>query len=306
MKKITLLFVSIFALGTLNSCSSDNSSDNIDENKIAESGKLQVNFDGQTFESGKVQAVLTGNQISINALRLSKGDFVQINVPARTYTWKNIDVNKDTFALAYSPSVSDEFSTFINFPQEDVSLQNANYTDDSTITITSINTTTKKISGTFQFTGLRYNSLNKGETKVFTKGSFTDISFVSEIVVKNDNTLSVKVDNVNFVPTTINATSSMGKLNIYCSKGLETVTLFVPNTIKAGNYTVGDSSMNYVLRYSKDMTGSGIFDGQSGTITILSHDISKKTISGTFTGTVKSYTANEKHELTAGSFSVSY
>jgi hypothetical protein len=97
------------------------------------------------------------------------------------------------------------------------------------------------------------------------------------------------------------------KIMIGGTKGsVENILVSVPNTIKTGTYSTGDSGFNYIIRYSKDTTPGGMFDATKGTIVILSHDTAKKTISGTFHGSLVTYPSTVKHEVTEGTFSVSY
>ncbi|RKR09075.1 hypothetical protein C8C83_0675 [Flavobacterium sp. 90] len=312
MKKIYVLFVSILTVGFFfNSCSSDES---VDDEVVVDTaaGKLQFDFDGQTFVSTSVQAIIEDDYISIMGLRSSKGDFIVITVPSNkvgTYTWKNVsNQNKGwDLRLAYSASSTDD-SSFIGLSKEDANneLGISDYEDTATVTITSIDSKTKKLSGTFQFTGIRSNSNNKLENKTFTKGSFNEIAYTSNVPVVNKNTFSAKLDGTNFVPTSVTAISVMGKIMIGGIKGsVENILVAIPSTIKKGTYSVG-SGFDYVLTYSKDATLGNMFDASKGTIVILSHDTAKKTISGTFTASLVTYPATVKHEITEGAFNISY
>lgn len=307
MKKLLCLFSALTIV--LASCSNDDSSNSADP--IVESGKLQFDFENKTFISTSVQAIVGDDFISISAIRATNGDHIQITVPSNktgTYTFSNNSNPNENLALAYSPS-SNEYSAFIALSKLDADdvFGSSDYTDTASITITSIDSKTKKISGTFQFTGLRFNSSNKIETKTITKGSFKDIAFTSEAPVNNDNSFSTKLDGSNFLPTNIFATSSLGKIAITANRGsVENIAILVPNTIKPGTYNVGDSAFNYIIRYSKDLTNQGMFDASKGTITISSHNTTERTINGTFTASLASFFTTEKHEIAQGTFSVKY
>jgi hypothetical protein len=313
MKKIYVLFVSILTIGFfLNSCSSDESTDIEIAVDTAAPGKIQFDFDGTTFVSSSVQAIISDDYISITGLRSSKGDFIVITVPSNkvgTYTWKNVSNQNKGWGLrlAYSPS-SSEYSSFIGLSEEDADndLGISDYEDTATVTITSIDSKTKKLSGTFQFTGIRSNINNKLETKNFTKGSFNEIAYTSNVPIVNKNTFSAKLDGTNFVTTSVTAIQGSGKIMIGGTKGsYENIFIAIPSTIKTGTYSVG-SGFDYVLRYSKDATPSNMFDASKGTIVILSHDTAKKTISGTFTASLVTYPSTVKHEITEGAFNISY
>ncbi|WP_140510146.1 DUF6252 family protein [Flavobacterium pectinovorum] len=281
----------------------------------AGSGKLQVDFDGETFVSTSVQSIVTDDYISIIGLRSSKGDVITLTIPSNktgTYTWKNISVTQmGVLGLAYNVS-SDKNGAFISGSDDDPDFLYPDYKDTATITIVSINTTTKKISGTFQFTGGRYNpSNNKNETKVFTKGSFTDISFAVDIPTDSNNTFSLKLDGTDYIPTSVTALSvSYGKLQQISISGarggLESVGIVVPKNVKPGTYTVETLGSDYVVIYNKSFKAEDMFSGKSGSITVLSHDIAKKTISGTFSASLWCYLSTDIPQVSEGAFNVTY
>ncbi|KIA94975.1 MULTISPECIES: DUF6252 family protein [unclassified Flavobacterium] len=311
MKKLSTSLLLAIALGlSITSCSSDKSfDDGIDvTDPTAESGKLQFEIDGKTFVSTAVQAIVNDNFVSITGLRSPNGDFVQLTIPSNkvgTYTWKNASTSIPMLAFAYIPS-SNEYSSFIAKSPEDAleEFGVSDYKDTANITITAIDQKTKKISGTFQFTGLRYTSNNKTETKVITKGSFNDISFKDNAPpIANNNTLTAKLDGATFDVTNVIAKSSLGKIFINGENGVgENISISFPSTIKAGNYKTSD--YNYI-NYTKDSTNNGGFFG-NGTITILSHDTAKKKISGKFTASFKSFFVTTTHEASEGTFNVTY
>lgn len=322
MKKRYVLFISILSLGLFSgSCSKDESGreevDVID--KVVESGKLQFDVDGKTFVSTTVQAIVSvssiaeASYISISGLNSTNGDFVQITVPSSkvgTYTLKkNLSGAKSNLTLAYSPT-SAEYSAFIGLAEEDaISEFNAfDYKDTASIIISSIDTKTKKISGTFQFTGIRSNSNNKLENKIITKGSFKDITFTDAIPIVNNNTFSAKLDDTEYVSANVTSSSIMGKIAIAAIRGgVESIIVNLPGTIKPGTYDISiEKSYDYSLMYIKNATEKGVFNADSGTIVILSHDTTKKTISGTFSASFKSFLTTEKHEVNKGAFTISY
>lgn len=312
MKKLSTILLLAITLGlSITSCSSDKSfDDGIDvTDPTAESGKLQFEIDGKTFVSTAVQAIVNDNFISITGLRSSKGDFIQLTIPANkigTYTWKSTNTANGILALAYSPS-SDDFSTFIAVSPEDAleEFGVSDYKDTASITITAINQKTKKISGTFQFTGLRYSTNNKIETKVINKGSFNEITFKdNNPPIANKNTFNAKLDGVPFETTNVFANSSFGKIFIIGTRGnMENISISFPSAIKTGEHKISDYND---ISYTKDTTSEGAFFSNKGTITILSHDTAKKKISGKFTASFKSAFTITTHEASEGTFNVSY
>jgi hypothetical protein len=83
--------------------------------------------------------------------------------------------------------------------------------------------------------------------------------------------------------------------------------LVFPNTITPGtyNYSWLDSTFRGQYIKNNNADGSGIFGGD-GSVTIISHDKVNKKIVGTFAFTASAIMANETHNITEGSFSVSY
>lgn len=313
MKKISILFLSAFiSTVSLISCSKDDNDDSNDNTEvIAEDGTLKVDFDGQTFVSTSIQAIvkksISNNLISITGIRSSNGDVIQITLPTSkvgTYTWSTYANTNGTLGIAYIPANS--ANSFICVAKEDAA-DVANYTDTGSVTITSIDQTTKKISGTFQFTGVDFTGANnKPEIKVFTKGSFTNISFNTDVPPSTTNTFSAKLDGTIFTATNVMAISQGGKILISARRGdVETFGISLPSTINAGTYAVEAYGLDYTFQYTKDMTSNGIFTGE-GSIVITSHDTSKKIIKGTFTSKYTSLFVNNIYNATEGVFSVSY
>jgi hypothetical protein len=308
MKKFSLLFLLVFSF-LLNSCSKDEGVD--DSTSVAEEGTLKVDFDGKTFVSTSVQAIvntsISNSLISITGMRAPNGDFIQITLPNRkvgTYTWSTYSSSGKSLGLVYTPA--NALNAFICVAK-DAAGSVPNYTDTGSITITSIDDSTKKISGTFQFTGINFLGANgKPETKVFTNGSFTNISYAADVPALTSNTFSAKLDGVAFVPTNVFALLQNNKIAISARKGsVETIGLFLPSTVKAGTYVVEAYGTDYSFLYNKDMTANGVFTG-AGSVTVTSHDTAKKIIKGTFSSKYTSILVKDTHNATEGAFSVSY
>lgn len=321
MKNLRFFFSSLIVvvLFCLNSCGSVEPLDpslinaNFDSGTTAE-GAFKVDFDGKTFIATTVQALVNDNYISISGVRTPNGDLVQITLPfpynkVGTYTWKSVSATGEPFVLAYIPSNGAE--SFFGIKKDD-SLDLAGYTDTASITISKIDVVNHKISGIFQFTGVKISSIigASPQTKVFANGSFADIPFEKDIPVPvTNNSFSAKLDGVIFSPIYINAVSMMGKINIIARKGtVETMGITFPSTVTTGTYDLNSFSGDYIAEYIKNsnLDGSGIFGADVGTITITSHDMVNKKVVGTFKFTANSFIVSETHNITEGAFSVSY
>ncbi|MEP6803830.1 MAG: DUF6252 family protein, partial [Flavobacterium sp.] len=164
MKKISVLFLLFLTLGiSLTSCTKDFENgldysgidnENVKEpvievepeiKPVGESGKFQVDFDGNTFVSTTVQAIVTNDYISITALRSTKGDFITLTIPsnkAGTYTWKSLSAGKGIGVLGLSYTLlSDGYSAFVSDSgDKDSDFFGQDYNDTASITIASVNT----------------------------------------------------------------------------------------------------------------------------------------------------------------------
>lgn len=145
--------------------------------------KFKVDIDATTFVATNIQAALSANAIAITALRSGNNDLIQITLPSPlnqvgTYTWENAQENNAMLGLIYSNASSE---AYISAPNDGEFVDFPAYTDNATVTISSINTTKKTISGTFQFTGARINNEGNLSIKKFTNGSFNEISYTGDI-----------------------------------------------------------------------------------------------------------------------------
>lgn len=145
--------------------------------------KFKVDIDATTFVATNIQAALSANAIAITALRSGNNDLIQITLPSPlnqvgTYTWENAQENNAMLGLIYSNASSE---AYISAPNDGEFADFPAYIDNATVTISSINTTKKTISGTFQFTGARINNEGNLSIKKFTNGSFNEISYTGDI-----------------------------------------------------------------------------------------------------------------------------
>ncbi len=274
------------------------------------SGEFKLDFDGKTLVANSVQAIVNDSYIAITGIKTSTGEIIQITLSAPnnkvgTYTLKN--TTDGTLGLAYIPSNGSEPLLAVS----DDTIDLPQYTDTATLTITKLDLVNNKISGTFQFTGMKFVGLSGTEiqTKKFTNGSFTNISFKNDLpIVNTKNTFDVKMNGVNFEPTYINGISSQGKINIVARKGnVENIGFTLVSSITPGTYDISSfvSDNQAVYNRNNNPDGSGIF-GADGTLIITNHDKSKKIIVGTFDLVAGSFFSTEKVNFTRGSFTIYY
>ena len=182
-KSNKLVSLLLFAILTLFSCENEPYEGPIPVTGVGNNlpvlnGEFRANFDGQTFVSTSTTASKSSsNVITIKATK-TNGEIFDIKIPTNEVGAYNLDSNPTNFQLSYTPASgilpftaqSDDTGAFSDFPD---------YTDTSQIVITNVDLTNKKISGTFKFTGVKFaNSSNTAiVTKVFTSGSFTNLTY---------------------------------------------------------------------------------------------------------------------------------
>lgn len=279
-----------------------------------QTGQFKVDFDGQTFVADVTQAIVNEDYIAITGLKSSTGQAFQITIPGGgvgTYNWNNFDPTNplDTgFALMYIPGgVNDGFLSVYNGNPEFAGFPE--YTDTAVIAITEINTQNKTISGTFQFTGIRFadDTGDTVEIKTFTNGSFTNLRYAADTDANPNNTLSATVNGANYVATNVTAiVMEEGVISIVGRRGnIENIGINIPDNIAPGTYSMSFMG-NYSGMYTIDNSGMGSFMSDTGSITISSHDTVNDKIIGTFNFDAGSLFSDDEYSITNGSFSVEY
>lgn len=131
------------------------------------SGVFKVAFSGSTWTTNEAQATVSGSFIGISAIKSNGEGFILMVEGAAVGTYAaNVNV------VAYKPADTEYGYWAIN---DDNPTENT-----GSVIITSINATTKTISGTFQFKGYWSDSDNPKPAIQFTKGVFTDIPYITQ------------------------------------------------------------------------------------------------------------------------------
>jgi len=271
---------------------------------------FKADYSDQTFYGTTTQAIVNEDFLSITALK-GTGEFFQITLPnpeVGTYTWGQFDTSTAGFVMIFSQgsgnipyiSARDDVGAYANFPD---------YTDTAQLTISSIDTINKRVTGTFKFTGVRLaESGATVDTKVFTNGSFA-LQYLEEGPPgPANNTFTAKLDDNLFTPTAINGINTSGRLSLIGRRGsVETIGLTLINTIAPGVYDL-DFTGDYVGQYIVDATPQGSsFAAEQGTITIISHDTATKHIIGTFDFTASSFLVpGVTYDVSEGAFDITY
>lgn len=254
------------------------------------SGIFKADFGGKTWTANKTQAIVSGHFIEISAIN-SKGESFGIMIEgaaAGTYA-ANVNI------VAYNPAGTEFgfWSVNENDPTEDT----------GSVIITSINTETKTISGTFHFKGYWSNTDDPKAAIQFTNGVFTDLPYITQ--EETGDVFTAKVAGTNFVSTDIFTATFGSGTEEWISIGAEdansnSISVSVKSNLAAGIYPITGNLATDVVQASYtliDITDKAV--SGSVTITSITADRVKGTFQFTTNGTIP-------FAITAGTFDAEY
>jgi hypothetical protein len=316
MKKIIFNVFALIAIVSFNSCENeplegfDLSNPNSQNNgniSNTQTGTFQVDFDSQTFVADQISATRTDEVINISGFRGANGEFVSLTIQGTTTGSYELGVQNGLTLSggSYVEPNNQGLGTWVSVT-DGVQSQGQ-------VTITSIDEVNKKMSGSFEFTGNNY-STGTAQTKAFTNGTFTDVLFQDGVSSSNNsNTFFAKLDGVEFVEDAANATLStfLGQqiltINGFKNNG-ESLSISIDGNITPGTYSFdGIGNFTNIGQYVGD-NPSDVYNA-NGTFTIISHDTTNNTISGTFSFTAEQFPqgpGSVNIDVTEGAFSVTY
>jgi hypothetical protein len=242
-------------------------------------GDFRAKIDGIPFVANQVAgAVITNGIINITGTN-TDGRMITITLTdsgVHLYQLMQTTIN----GAAFSESTNGSTIAFTSNASADPNIAGG------TANITEINTTTKKISGTFAFKAYRPID-NTGKT--ITEGVFTNLTYTTDAVPAGNatDTFRVKVDGVDWVNYSGIATYANvpGFENILIVSNADasattTIGLTVGATVTPGSYIFelfGDAMGQY------NPNGSAVsYVADGGNLTILEHNTTTKRIRGTF------------------------
>ncbi|MDI1317167.1 DUF6252 family protein [Flavobacterium sp.] len=270
------------------------------ENPTSGPAVFKADFSGTTWTATTAQANITTAGIQLTGSK-ANGEKFAFALESNTVGTYPANANFLTFTPAGS-----------SFGYWSINVTNAAENTGS-ITISSINTVAKTISGTFNFKGYWSDSATTAIIPVqFTNGVFTNIPYVSDSTPPvGDDTFFAKVDGVEFVENQIDVALIQDatpqpipdQISIVGSKtNDDTVGINVNRTLGVGTYAItGVLSDTDVVRGSI-VINDVLYNAESGSITIVSKTATR--ISGTFTMGVKNFTTSATKAVTEGTFNV--
>lgn len=253
---------------------------------------FKTDFNGATWNASQVMAEISGSFISIGGLNNSGDSFAFMIEANQTGTYP---ANENL--LSYNPASGGGYGYW--------SVNNDNPDDNTgSITITNINTLTKTISGTFQFTGY-WSDMN--ETSItpieFTNGVFQNVPYTGYAEPGGDSFFA-KVDGVEFVDTDILVATVNNVIGVGAENAAgQSITVGVNEDLTPGIYTItGNISTDVVQANYTPVSGGSSIQASSGSVTITS--ITADRIAGTFN--FVAIDGGTTYMVTEGDFDVEY
>ena len=269
LKLLSSIMVLFMAIG-FTSCDTEPVDPNLlGENPNEGPAAFQVDFNNSTYRATTTTAVVTNGVLTITATRDTGGSF-SITVPATRGT-------HTTSLITYTPSAT-EPGMYTNTSTSGIT---------GSVSIASINTTTHKVTGTFNFTGHWFNPSANIPNLVFTNGIFTSIPYTGDGVTPAA-AFTVKIDGALYTATTTVATVGNGLTSVTGLRGAngEYVSI-VLDAVTTGTYNA-----RALMGYAQDSDTEDVYtnisldeEDASGTVTISEINTTNHTISGTFSFT---------------------
>jgi len=255
------------------------------------SGIFQADFSGKTWSANETQTIISGHFIEISATN-SKGESFGIMIEGAAVGTYAANIN----IITYNPAGSEYGYWAVN---------DENPTEDTgSVTITSINTETKTISGTFHFKGYWSDTDNPKTPVTFTNGIFKDIPYITE--EETADVFTAKVGGVNFNTTDIMTSLIDFNSSEYIAIGAEdassnSISVNVKSNLIPGTYQITGNTATDVVQASYTTLSDINFKAVSGSVTITS--ITADRVKGTFSFTTNGTTP---FNITQGTFDVEY
>ena len=293
--KVLARIILILTAFSFTSCENEpiDSSINLDDFQTPVNGAFvfKADFSGETWNGTAAQAVVSGNLISIGATRADGSTFSILVGSSNPGTYP-----ANNNILAYTP-VGSDFGYW--------SVNTANPSENTgSITISTIDTVNKTISGTFTYKGYWSDADNTSIIPVqFTNGVFTNVPYITQ--VQTGDTFFAKVNGTEFAEVDILTITTTIGTQEFISVGtqnasLDAMTVSVKSNLTAGTYPITGNTATDVVQAIYNFNNTD-YIAVSGSITITSKTTDN--IKGTFSfGT----NGTPPFVITEGAFDVSY
>lgn len=263
-------------------------------------GDFYATIDGSQWNADSIQLVLVSSDgVSITGISKTGGQISMVLPSFKTGTY-TLGAQSLSYAL-YGNLLTDVTNVYVS----------NSGTAGGTITITSIDSISHLVSGTFQFT-----LVNPADntSKTITKGLFNYIPYSDGMggVINPPpggitDTLNAFIDGVKFVSADVVHSITSGQLLLagFSASGIQDLGLIMPPDIVPGSYSLDFATGQYIGIYNPTPSIT-LISQSSGTLTIISNDTVAKRIKGTFNFTASPTGSGTPAVITEGYFSISY
>jgi hypothetical protein len=260
-------------------------------------GDFYATIGGKLWNADSIQLVLVGSGgVSINGLSRT-GDQISILLPTFTIGTYTLGAQSTSYAL---------YANVLN-PNANVFVSNAGAAG-GTVTISSIDTVNRVVSGSFQFT---LTNPADNSTETVAKGVFDYVPYTEGILGTVPppgalkDTLEVTVDGNKFFASDVEVSDSAGQMLVAGFSGTRDVGLFFPSAITAGTYNLDFNTGVYIGVYNPDPSIT-LLSQTGGTVTIISNNTTTRRISGNFSFVASPVGSGTTANLTQGYFAANY
>lgn len=261
--------------------------------KKSDSASFTATIDGVEFIADKAAFASNISRVIAISGQSAAGEQIMLRVADSAVHNYTLFINNKNNAGVYFKDLENPYTT--------------NQGNDATqsggvLSITSINTEMKTISGTFSMKVYRQDD---SKQKNIAKGVFANIPYEITLPPADKvDTFMVKINGISFPAETISGNSLYGKINISASEQsyVRTVGISMPDNIAVGTYSFGT---NYIGQYNVG-TNNTLMMASSGMLFISEHNTVTKRIRGNFNFTAKEITGTASANFTEGFFSMEY
>ncbi|OYU83156.1 MAG: hypothetical protein CFE24_12545 [Flavobacterium sp. BFFFF2] len=263
---------------------------------LAQSAYFKMKNDGQPWIASGWAANFSGSIISITGNRSVQNDRVSFSFAgnsAGTYPGS-------ACMMAYTP-VATNSDSYTNL------LPVAPYTSSGSLTITSIDTVNRTLSGTFAFDGYKdiFQS-NNFDTKQFTQGEFFKIPYTDNGT--GNNTFFTKINGTEFVDVNIISITASGgsstTINIDAFDAVNNkVIISFDDSLTPGTYPINFNPSSPLVQMSYEL-GTTTLQATIGSLTITS--ITADTAIGTFSFSTTDPVTSQLYNFSEGAFTVHF
>lgn len=243
---------------------------------------FQVNIGADLYQATTTSGVVLNNQLTLTAADAT-GKMFTITVPAAVGEYSN-----PTIKYVTSPSAVGYFSN----------TNPANNTLNGVVKIVSYNATTRRVSGTFSFTGYYSVAAENISSLSFTSGVFTNIEFTTSNTTSG--VFKVDIANTTYTATSITATLGIGMIKIYTSDASGKQVAFQVYGYQVGDYTGSNALAAYYASATDDVGYTS--NDVDILVKVTEINTTNRTFSGTFNFIGEGVDETDTKQFTNGVF----